>query len=240
MYVGKWPRGRGGPKGAEQRPLLPRGALPLGGGPDYRRAVDSPTDRTLAAYQAGVDAYLAGSPAGVSEPVGLLLEAVVAHVPTGGTVLELGSGPGREARYLEQRGLRVERTDATPAFVDRLRQAGHQARVLDVRHGDLGGPFDAVLANAVLLHLDREDLAEALRSCHRATRPGGVLALTLKEGDGEAWSKAKLDSPRWFVYWREGALRQALSDAGWADVRLTHVEGRLEPWLHALCRRDLK
>lgn len=198
----------------------------------------SPTDRTLAAYQDGVDAYFAGSPAGVSDSVTLLLDAVVAHVPPGGEVLELGSGPGREALYLEHRGLRVERTDATHAFVDRLRQAGHQARVLDVRHDDLGGPFDAVLANAVLLHLDRDGLARALRACQRATRPDGVLALTLKEGDGEAWSEAKLSSPRWFVYWREGPLRRALADAGWTVVRLNHVEGRLEPWLHALCRRD--
>lgn len=52
------------------------------------------------------------------------------------------------------------------------------------------------------------------RACHRATRPDGVLALTLKEGDGEAWSEAKLSSPRWFVYWREGPLRGPLSDAG--------------------------
>ena len=125
-----------------------------------------------------------------------------------------------------------------PAFVERLRQAGHQARFLDVRRDDLGGPFDAVLANAVLQHLDRTDLDRALRACHAATRPGGVFALTLKEGDGEAWCDVKLGQPRWFVYWREPTLRQALSDASWTVVRLEQVQGRLEPWLHVLCRRD--
>jgi SAM-dependent methyltransferase len=198
--------------------------------------VTTPTDRTLAAYQDGVDQYLAGSPTDVSEQVAALLEEVVASVP-GGEVLELGTGPGREAQYLEHRGLRVQRTDATPAFVGRLRRAGHQARLLDVRSGELGGPFDAVLANAVLLHLDRSDLEHALRACHAATRPNGVFALTLKEGDGEAWSDAKLAQPRWFVYWREPALRQALNDAGWTVVSLGHVQGRVEPWLHVLCRR---
>lgn len=197
----------------------------------------SPTDKTLAAYQDGVDAYFAGTPAGVAKAVTVLLDEVVAHVP-GGKVLELGSGPGREALYLEQRGLRVDRTDATPAFVGRLQQAGHQARVLDVRSDDLGGPFDAVLANAVLLHLDRDDFGHAPRVCHAASRPGGVFALTLKEGDGEAWSDAKLGQPRWFVYWREPALRKALIDAGWTVNQVTRVQGRLEPWVHALCHRD--
>jgi SAM-dependent methyltransferase len=200
--------------------------------------VTSPTDRTLAAYQDGVDAYIAGSPAGLAVPVVALLGRVAAHVP-GGEVLELGSGPGREAQYLEDVGLRVHRTDATPGFVDRLQHEGHQARILDVRHDPLGGPFDAVLANAVLLHLNRDDFAHAVRACYEATRPGGVLALTLKEGDGEAWSEAMLDRPRWFVYWREHGLRQALDAAGWTVVRIDHVQGRLEPWLHVLCRRGL-
>lgn len=203
------------------------------------RVVTSPTDRTLSAYQDGVDAYLAGTPATVADAVAALLNEVVTHVP-GGHVLELGSGPGREAEYLEQRGLRLDRTDATPAFIERLRAAGHQARVLDVRCDDLGGPFDAVLANAVLLHLARDDAALALQACWRATRPDGLLALTLKEGDGEAWTAAKLGTPRWFVYWREAGLRRALSEAGWTVMRLDHVEGRLEPWLHALCRRDAR
>jgi len=199
--------------------------------------VTSPTDKTIAAYEAGVAAYVAGSPTEVAGPVGVLLDEVVANVPDG-EVLEIGSGPGREAQYLEHRGLRVHRTDATPAFVERLRQSGHRARLLDVRCDGLGGPFDAVLANAVLLHLDRDDLHRAVRACHAATRTGGVFALTLKEGDGEAWSEAKLGEPRWFVYWRETALRQSLYDAGWTIVRLAHVQGRLEPWLHVLCRRE--
>jgi SAM-dependent methyltransferase len=199
--------------------------------------VTSPTDKTLSAYQAGVAAYLAASPTGVAEAVAELLDEVIAHSP-GGRVLELGTGPGREALYLEEGGLEVDRTDATAAFVARLRRAGHQARVVDVRRDELGGPFDAVVANAVLLHLDRNDFGHALRACHAATRPGGLLALTLKEGDGEAWSDAKLDQPRWFVYWREPALREALVEAGWTVKRLTCVQGRVEPWLHALCQRD--
>jgi len=199
--------------------------------------VTSPTDKTLTAYQDAVEAYLASSPAGVAAPVALLLDELAANLPHG-EVLELGSGPGREAQYLEDRGLRVHRSDATPAFVERLRLAGYEARVLDVRHDDLGGPFDAVVANAVLLHLDRSDLGRALRACYAATRPGGLFVLTLKEGEGEAWSNAKMRQPRWFVYWREEPLRHALNSAGWSVVRLEHVQGRLEPWLHALCRRD--
>lgn len=195
-----------------------------------------PTDVTLSSYEGGVQAYCAASPTSVAPAVAALLDAVVAKVP-GGCVLELGSGPGREAEYLEQRGLTVDRTDACLGFVERLQHAGHSARVLDVRGGELGGPVDAVLANAVLLHLDRGELERALRACHAVTRAGGALALTLKEGDGEAWSAAKIGAPRWFVYWRPRPLREILLRTGWQVIHLDRVQGRYEPWLHVLCQR---
>ena len=199
----------------------------------------SPTDTTLDSYEQRAGAYVAASPQAVGAAVGALLDAVVARLPAGSRVLEIGTGPGREATYLEEHGLLVERTDATGAFVRRLQEQGHEARLLDVRDGDLGGPHDAVLANAVLLHLSRSDAARALASCLEATRPGGLLALTLKKGRGERWSDAKLGEPRWFVYWDEAGLRTLLDDAGWQVIDIHEVEGRVpeEPWLFVLCQR---
>ncbi len=195
------------------------------------------TDETLRAYEQRADRYFDASAPAVSAEVAGLLDAVVARLRPGSHVLEVGTGPGREAAYLEERGLHVDRTDATAAFVERLRANGHDARLLDVRDGNLGGPYDAVLANAVLLHLDRAQARLAVEACRQAVRPGGLFALTLKDGDGESWSDAKLGAPRWFVYWREEALRAQLSDAGWRVLDLRHVPDRTEPWLHALCER---
>lgn len=195
--------------------------------------MQTPTDLTLAAYQEAADLYCAASPV-VPALVAEVLDDLVRRLPPGARVLEVGSGPGHEAQYLEERGLVVERTDATPAFVEQLRRQGHWARLLDLRTDDLDGPYDAVLANAVLLHLDRVDAERALAACLAATRPGGFLALSVKEGDGEAWSDAKLGRPRWFVYWRAEALGEVLRRVGWQVLELRQVQGRREPWLHAL------
>jgi len=188
--------------------------------------VRNATDETLRAYEQRADRYFDASAPAVSAEVAGLLDAVVARLRPGSHVLEVGTGPGREAAYLEERGLHVDRTDATAAFVERLRANGHDARLLDVRDGNLGGPYDAVLANAVLLHLDRTQARLAVEACRQAVRPGGLFALTLKDGDGESWSDAKLGAPRWFVYWREEALRAQLSDAGWRVLDLRQVSGR--------------
>ena len=206
----------------------------------YRRSVLDPTDETLRTYEQQAHRYAAASVSTVRPEVASLLDAVVARLPAGARLLEVGTGPGVEASYLEQRGVAVDRTDATAAFVRRLRADGHDARLLDVRDGDLGGPYDAVLAHAVLLHLAREQTRSALASCLQAVRPGGLLALTLKEGEGESWSDAKLDAPRWFVYWREDGLRDLLVRVGWRVLAMQEVQGRTQPWLHVLCQRDVR
>lgn len=193
-------------------------------------------DVTLASYEAAADVYLQQSP----EP-GARVRAYLdqlAELVGAGTVLELGSGPGWDASYLESRGPRVIRTDAVNAFVELLRAGGHPATLLDVRVDDFGGPYDAVLANAVLLHLSREQFLDVLGRAHRAVADHGVLAFTLKEGDGDQWSHAKLGLPRHFTYWREADVRRALETNGWRALSLEHVTGRIEPWLFVLARAD--
>jgi len=192
-------------------------------------------DLTLAAYQANVQRYLEHStaPGPAMQTYLNRLAAIVGH----GHVLELGSGPGWDATHLESRGVRLTRTDATPAFVERLRAAGHEARLLDIRTDALGGPYEGVLADAVLLHLTREQFEDVLRRARGAVVTGGVLAFTVKEGDGAEWSDAKLGLPRHFTYWREPAVREVLTRTGWTMISLDHVAGRTEPWLYVIARK---
>lgn len=194
-----------------------------------------PGNVTLAAYQASAAAYLEHS-AQPTPSVLVYLERF-ADLTRPGPVLELGSGPGWDADHLEQTGVRVIRSDATAEFVALLRAAGHEVRSIDIRHDEFGGPYPGVFADAVLLHLSRDEFAQALRRCHAAVVPGGVLGLTLKEGDGDEWTTEKIDQPRFFTYWRESALRAQLIDAGWEVVEVERTVGRRASWLLVIARR---
>ena len=194
----------------------------------------NPCDETLRSYEQAADLYREAESA-PHPPHLRFLDRFALAVPRA-TVLEVGSATGRDARLLEARGLRIVRTDATESFVEMLRAGGERAQRVDVRYDELGGPWDAVFANAVLLHLTRPEFHAVLTRIRRAVAPGGVLAFSVKEGDGEAWSHAKLSLPRHFTYWRETPLRHLLHATGWADVEVEHVAAR-EPWLYLLCRR---
>lgn len=209
---------------------------------DVRAAV---ARATVAAYDAHAAAYAAGVLAADDLTEEQQRDFARAVGPRA-RVLEIGSGPGRDAALLEGLGLDVRRTDITPAFVDLLRAQGHAADVLDPLTDDLddparpGTPYDGVWASASLLHVDRAELPVLLGRVAAATRPGGVLALALKEGDGDAWSThGFVGAPRHFVYWREPALREALDAAGWDVEQVGHSRSARtgEPWLDVRARR---
>jgi SAM-dependent methyltransferase len=208
---------------------------------DVRHAARSATVR---AYDASATDYLERTqelPAAIASAIGRFVRVV----PPGSRVLEVGSGSGRDALALEQAGLSVRQTDITPAFVDLLRARGQVADRLDPLVDDLADPatpeaaYDGVWADASLLHVDREDLPTVLARLARATRPGGGLFVSVKEGDGEDWSiHGNVTAPRFFTFWREEPLRSALEAAGWSVREVVRTEGsEREPWLAALAVR---
>lgn len=204
-----------------------------------------PRSVTVTAYDDSTEAYRDGTaepPAGVLA----LVDRYAAALSPGSRVLEIGSGPGRDARLLEDAGLSVRRTDVTAGFVALMREQGEAADLLDPRTDDLsdpqspGRPYDGVWASASLLHVARSDLITVLTRLAEATRPGGVLHLAVKEGDGEAWSThGNVAAPRLFTFWREGPLREQVSAAGWDVVDVAHevASPRAETWLDLIGRR---
>jgi len=193
---------------------------------------DAAARATVSAYDGNAADYSDGSWE-LNDEVRAELDAFADAVGSGGAVLEIGSAGGRDALQLEARGLSVRRTDVTPAFVELMRSRGYDAELLDPLTDELAGPYDGVWASACLLHVARPDLPVVLRRLAEATRGGGFLAMSLKEGDGEGWSThGHVQAPRRFVYWREGPLREVLGGAGWRVDRLEHGTGTTgQAWL---------
>lgn len=171
------------------------------------------------------------------------IERLAAGVGPGGRVLEIGSGGGRDAALMEELGLHVRRTDVTPGFVALLREQGHEADLLDPLTDDLGspdGPYDGVWANASLLHVARPDLPVVLARLAGVTRPGGLLVLAVKRGDGEGWSThGSVRAPRHFTYWQADPLLAVVAGAGWTEVVVEPVvgDGTTQEWLEVTAVR---
>jgi 2-polyprenyl-3-methyl-5-hydroxy-6-metoxy-1,4-benzoquinol methylase len=175
------------------------------------------------------------------------IDAFVAGLGSSGRVLEIGSGGGRDALELERRGISVRRTDVSKGFVELLRESGFMADLLDPLTDDLtdpqrpGRPYDGVWACASLIHVARDDFRTVLTRLAEATRTGGPLHASVREGDGEdVSSHGTASTPRRYfeAYWRESALRSALSGAGWNVSEVRRYTGRPDDrWLSARASR---
>lgn len=178
---------------------------------------------TIRAYDANAAEYAADA-AAMPDWVAAEIDAFVEALGGAGRVLEIGSGGGRDARELEQRGLSVRRTDVSQGFVDLLRTDGFEADQLDPLTDDLADPqcpdtpYDGVWACACLIHVGREDLGTVLGRLAEATRHGGRLHTSLREGDGEdRQTYGTAEAPRHYTntLWREPELRSELTASGW-------------------------
>jgi SAM-dependent methyltransferase len=147
-------------------------------------------------------------------------------------VLEIGSGPGRDADFIETQGARVRRTDATQAFLDLQAERGKYGELLNVITDDLGGPYDAALALCVLIHVGRNETLPVLRKIAGALRPGGIFLVSMRDGDGETGGDYHT------VYWRRDPFLAELKAAGFVVEWDEHaIDSADDHWLRFLARR---
>jgi SAM-dependent methyltransferase len=104
------------------------------------------------------------------------VEGPVRDSPGRPRVLDLGCGTGEYAELFDPaRYLGVDIHPGYVAFAQRRRPA-HRFLCADVRSwASAEGPFDLVLVNGVLHHLDDDAVHAFLRTARSLTAPGGIL-----------------------------------------------------------------
>ena len=160
------------------------------------------------------------------------LRRLVACLPSSATVLEVGSGTGRDADYVEALGARVRRTDAAVAFIELQAERGKHAELLDLLTDELGGPYSAVLAMCVLIHVDRARTDAVLHKVATALRPYGAFLVSVREGAGE-----RVDA-RHVTCWCRDEFAARLAKAGFrVEWDSRDIDSADETWLTFLARR---
>ncbi len=99
------------------------------------------------------------------------------------TLLEIGSGPGRDALFFQENGFKTTCIDLSPAMIAACLQKGLSAQVMDMT--DLtfpDGSFDAVYTLNALLHLTKAEFPIVLHQIDRVLKPGGLIYLGMYGG----------------------------------------------------------
>ena len=162
---------------------------------------------TIDAYDARAASYAALD---INEAQTESLRAFLACLPAGGTILDLGCGPGLQAKAMQDAGFAVIGLDATPAFVTAAQSVGIDARLGTFDDVTETEAYDGIWASFSLLHAPRADFPRHLTALAKALRPGGYLYLGMKLGAGEGRDALG----RFYSYYSEAELRTALEGLG--------------------------
>lgn len=177
-----------------------------------------PVDRTRRTYDAVADEYHERT--GDIDALLPAMDRFVDHLPADPLVLDAGCGPGRDARWLGERGARVFGVDFAAG---QLGLAPEEAPDAHFAQGDLRSlplrddSVDGVWAVASLIHVPDETLDDALTELHRVCRDGGALFTSMKPGEQgrvEHTYGYGTDTGRFFVFHEPEPFADRLRDAG--------------------------
>jgi len=186
--------------------------------------------RTIATYDAKAADYAALV---TSDGPDKTLQSFIDLVPKGGKVLDLGCGPGTSSAHMRDAGLSPDPLDASEGMIAIARgKFGLDARL--GRFDDIAGKeiYDAVWANFSLLHAARDDLPRHLNALCKATKPGGILHIGMKTGDGTERDAIN----RLYTYVTVAELQDLLMAAGYEvtytkEGREAGLAGTIDPFV---------
>jgi superfamily II DNA or RNA helicase/SAM-dependent methyltransferase len=161
------------------------------------------------------------------------------HIPDGGLILDAGCGSGRDARAFLEKGFRVVAFDGSASLAELAGQ--HIGQKVDVRQfADVEEQhcYDGVWACASLLHLSTAEIPDAINRLWLSVKPGGVVYLSFKYGDGERQQNGRhfTDADQTVL----SAWLDVLSELDRADYWISNDQrpDRTERWINALIFRQ--
>lgn len=163
------------------------------------------------------------------------------RLPEGGSILDLGCGSGRDSLAFYENEFEVTPLDGSEEMCA-LAEIHTDLEVLHMTFDELDFDevFDGVWACASLLHVPEDEMPDVLKKIGQALKPGGILFISVKEGDF-----AGIRNGRYFVDYSKNKLSELVEDTGVFEVekiwRTEDARGTISDtkWLNLLARKDI-
>jgi SAM-dependent methyltransferase len=162
-------------------------------------------------------------------------------LPPGAHILDAGCGSGRDTKVFLDRGYKVTAIDASSQLA-RLAAAytNHPCEVLCFQDMVFHETFDGIWACASLLHTPKNEMRDVIPRFVQALKPGGLLYVSVKEGEGERIA----DDGRFFSDYSRASFEGLLEHfptlneiAFWQSEEIRNGNNR-QPWLSFLLKKS--
>ena len=158
---------------------------------------------------------------------------------TPGKVIDIGSGPGRDALILKQGGLDVVCLDASETMVSLCKRKGLRSVLGDFNEIPFENEtFDGAWAYTSLLHIPKSEIEKPLKEIWRVLKANGIIGLGLIEGDMEGYKEiGGMNVPRWFSFYKKEEIEKLLSKNGFELLYFEQFKPKLKNYLNFIARK---
>ncbi|MBI2436350.1 MAG: class I SAM-dependent methyltransferase [Candidatus Magasanikbacteria bacterium] len=180
--------------------------------------------KTINTYNKTVDAYIKNTDHLVQTTE---MDYFVSQLEPGAKILDLGCGPGRDAKLFVAQGFSVVGVDLSKNMISTAKKRCPRAQFKIMDMADLKfkpKQFDGIWANASLLNIPKKDAIKALQGVYSVLKPGGIFYLSIKKGSGEG---IELDSryglEKFYAYYHKNELLGILKKIGF-KIHTSHIQ----------------
>lgn len=147
-----------------------------------------------------------------------------------GSVLEIGSGTGRDAKALIELGYAYTGTDVSKGLLKLAQARNPQAVFLlqSVYELSLHQKFDGFWTASTLLHIPKKKINEALQRIISHVKPGAIGFISLKQGEGE---KIDDSTGRFFSYYSLNEFKNILHDNDFTVLKSGIKSNSAKSWI---------
>ncbi|MCR5025794.1 MAG: class I SAM-dependent methyltransferase [Lachnospiraceae bacterium] len=158
--------------------------------------------------------------------MGILRDRFLKYIPSGGKILDLGCGSGRDTKCFLEAGYQVTAIDASQELCLKATEyTGINVRCTRFEELNDVKEYDGVFACASLLHVQEGDLPDILTKINKALKQQGVLYASFKYGD--------------FAGERDGRYFHDMNEVSVEELFITVSRFRIEEvWQSHDVRRD--
>lgn len=175
-------------------------------------------------------------------------DTFLSFLAPGERILDVGCGTGWKSRYMLDRGFRVTGFDLSDGMVELAREQAPEADfyildLIDVRQ--IPGQFDAVFAQAVLLHISKSMVSQAIVGLAAKLRCGGYFYAAVKsQRSGQAEEEVKTEDDygfsyqRFFSYYTQPELEKLFRWAGLTVVWSGIARYNKVTWIQIIAQKQ--
>lgn len=120
----------------------------------------------------------------VNVDLSICVERFLEKIKPGSSIMDIGSGSGRDLKLFRERGYLAQGIDASESLAAIAQKYSNcPVQVCNILDWKPNTTFDAYWANASLLHLKEEEILQFFKAKTQYLKDGGIIYFSMRKGD---------------------------------------------------------